>query len=330
MKIVISSGDINGISPEIGIRGLQLLYPGSGDHFTIFIPANIFTETYKRAGCSFPYKIYGESDILSDKTGSDFVTVRDIGERRQEYGRPTRESGETAYKSFRSAYDLLAKGEHDFLITLPLAKEALKLAGIRGTGHTELLAEWTGSHENHVMMFLSEQFKTALVTIHIPLSEVPGSLTRETLEKKANVIIHSLKADFGISNPRIAVLGLNPHSGENGMLGKEEIDVISPVIKKNSENLFGPFPSDAFFGMRLFEKYDLTLGMYHDQALIPFKLLNFESGVNFTAGLPVIRTSPDHGTAFDIAGKFIASPESFLASYRWGKKIRKNRGANVR
>ncbi|MHC1737488.1 MAG: 4-hydroxythreonine-4-phosphate dehydrogenase PdxA [Ignavibacteriaceae bacterium] len=330
MKIVISTGDINGISPEIGIRGLQSLYPGSEDHFTFFIPANIFTETYKRGGCSFPYKIAGESDISSDKTNSEFVTVRDIGERGQEYGKPTRESGETAYKSFRSAYELLVEGDHDFMITLPLAKEALKLAGIRGTGHTELLAEWTSSHENHVMMFLSEQFKTALVTIHIPLSEVSKSLTSEILEKKVSVITHSLKTDFGISNPRIAILGLNPHSGENGMLGKEEIDVINPVIKKNSENLFGPFPSDAFFGMRLFEKYDLTLGMYHDQALIPFKLMNFESGVNFTAGLPIIRTSPDHGTAFDIAGKFIANPESFLASYKWGKQIRINREENAR
>lgn len=329
MKIVISTGDINGISPEIGIRGLQLLYPGSEDHFTFFIPANIFTETYKRAGCNFPYKIVDGSDIASLRSSPEFVTVSDSGKMKQEYGKPTRESGEAAYKSFRSAYELLTMGEHDFMITLPLAKDALKLAGIRGVGHTELLAEWTSNHENHAMMFLSDELKTALVTIHIPLSEVSRSLTKEIFEKKVSVIIHSLRTDFGISNPRIAILGLNPHSGENGMLGTEERDIIIPVINKKNEYLSGPFPSDAYFGMRLFEKYDLTLGMYHDQALIPFKLMNFESGVNFTAGLPIIRTSPDHGTAFDIAGKFIASPVSFLASYKWGKQIRKNREENA-
>jgi len=329
MNAVISTGDINGISPEIGIKGLQLLSPSSKDHFTFLIPSNIFLDTYKKLGSDFSYRIIKESEADQLKPVSDFVTVVDIGECEQEYGKPTKESGEVAYKSFRGAYEILAGHKLDFMITLPLAKEALKLAGIKGSGHTGLLAEWTSSSENYVMMFLSEEFKTALVTIHVPLKDVPAAITEDILEKKINVVLNSLRKDFNIATPRVAVLGLNPHSGENGMLGREETEIIKPVIKKRRDNLSGPFPPDAYFGMKMYKQYDLTLGMYHDQALIPFKLLNFESGVNFTAGLPVIRTSPDHGTAFDIAGKFTANPASFIAAYKWGKKISESRKNNA-
>ena len=175
------------------------------------------------------------------------------------------------------------------------------------------------------MMFISDEFKCGLLTIHEALINVPNLIDSKRLSITVETILNSMKVDFKIDNPSLAILGLNPHAGENGHIGREELDVIIPFIKEKTDNLCGPFVPDAFFGNKSYNKYDFILGMYHDQVLIPFKMLAFERGVNFTAGLPIIRTSPDHGTAYDIAGKFKANPTSMIEAYKWAKLILTNR-----
>ena len=177
-------------------------------------------------------------------------------------------------------------------------------------------------------MFVSKTMKAALTTIHIPIKQVSKKITTTQLQKTFSVISQSLISDFNISQPNIAMLGLNPHAGENGNIGVEEKNIISKFIKSNLKYVDGPFVPDAYFGNRLFKNYDCTIGMYHDQILIPFKLLNFNKGVNYTAGLPTVRTSPDHGTAFDIAGKGIAKPDSMIEAFYYAAKIVASREKN--
>src|SRR5690606_5565445 len=179
-------------------------------------------------------------------------------------------------------------------------------------GHTEYLTSYFGAKDS-LMFLVSEDLRVGVATGHIPLQDVPKSITSDLIEEKVKLMADSLKKDFGILKPKIAVLGLNPHAGEEGLLGQEEIEIIKPAIQKCKNDgllIFGPFPSDGFFGTGHFKKVDGILAMYHDQGLIPFKTLAFESGINFTAGLSVIRTSPDHGTAYDIAGKNLADEKS--------------------
>ena len=170
-------------------------------------------------------------------------------------------------------------------------------------------------------MFVSNKMKAGLVTIHIPIKSVPKNVTRRKLLSSIEVINQSLQRDFNIDEPRIAILGLNPHAGENGNIGNEEEVLIKPTLAKFGKNIHGPFVPDAFFGNKNYKNYDCTIGMYHDQVLIPFKLLNFNQGVNYTAGLPIVRTSPDHGTAFDIAGKGKANPGRMIQAFNYAIKI---------
>ena len=230
-----------------------------------------------------------------------------------------------------TAYDLVKNQLGSAIITSPISKEAWSLAGVKFTGHTELFAHLTGI-KNYSMMFLANRFKAVLASIHIPISKVPQNITKENVIKTVMQAQSTLEFDLKMKLPRIAVLGLNPHAGENGQLGREEIDEIIPAIKElkaKGINVEGPFVPDAFFGTKQHNKYDITVGMYHDQVLIPFKLLNFDKGVNFTAGLPIIRTSPDHGTAFDIARKLIANPNSLIESFEWARQITKNRNCSI-
>jgi len=175
------------------------------------------------------------------------------------------------------------------------------------------------------MFFHSAKLKSALLTIHIPLKTVSFSLDKNLIRKKFDIIIQTLQKDFRIEKPTIALLGLNPHAGENGLLGDEEKNIFIPFVDEYREFVKGPFPADAFFGMHLYRQFDVVVGAYHDQALIPFKMLSFSDGVNFTAGLPIVRTSPDHGTAYDIAGKGIADPSSIIHAAKLAIQICKNR-----
>jgi 4-hydroxythreonine-4-phosphate dehydrogenase len=213
----------------------------------------------------------------------------------------------------------------DAMITAPVSKTAFKMAGVTSPGQTELLAHLSRS-KKFMMVFLSGKFICGLVTIHEQIKNVSKLISKSSVRNSIMILHNTLKSDLGIKRPKIAVLGLNPHAGEGGRIGSEEIDHISPAVKSFKEfNVEGPFVPDAFFANQMFNIYDAVIGMYHDQVLIPFKMMNFNSGVNFTAGLPVIRTSPDHGTAFDIAGKGIADPGSMLEAVYLSEKIIMNR-----
>ncbi len=312
-RIAITCGDINGIGVEITLKALNKLRNIKDTKFIFIVPENIFNKCVKRLPPSFPPNF----------TTEFLPSVSQIS------GQPTKTSGKTSYEAILKAHSLIANGKADAMVTAPISKEALALAGIPYKGHTKLLADLDNT-DKYLMTFVSPSFKTALATIHIPLKEVHNHITTENIEEKLNVLIRSARIDFGIDLPRIAVLGLNPHAGENGTIGTEEKEILTPIIESwNREDaiLQGPFVSDAFFGKKLYNEFDFVLGMYHDQVLIPFKMLNFDNGINFTAGLSFVRTSPDHGTAFDIAGKGIANETSMFNAIKLAIEISSRRNA---
>jgi 4-hydroxythreonine-4-phosphate dehydrogenase len=322
-KFVFTCGDINGIGPEIVIKTLNhITRHKTSDKYFFICPLNVFEAATLLIKPSFTYKI--ENQINQSLFSS--VTVINSGIAKQSIGKPTITSGKAAFKSLVLSYNLLKSGKADAVITAPISKTATRMAGINFSGQTEMFAKWTNT-KNYAMTFLSKKMYATLFTIHHPLKDIYKLFNFNKLSILVEVIINTLKFDLEIMKPKIAVLGLNPHAGENGIIGTEEIDVISPVIKKHAKlvEIKGPFSSDAFFGSKEYKKYDMIIGMYHDQVLIPFKLLNFGGGVNYTAGLPIVRTSPDHGVAYDIAGKFIADESSILQAFKYAKRIVNNR-----
>lgn len=313
----ITCGDINGIGPEIAIRTINY-FSKKNLRFVLFIPKNVFIEIQKLVPINFTYQIISDTSdafVINKK-----VTIIDIGEVKLKKGNPTKESGEMSIKAIKEAYQFCNVGICDAMITSPISKTAWEYAGIKFPGQTELLGKLDSN--TPMMMFLSDIFTCALHTIHEPIKNVAKLITKKSFESVIRRVINNTKDYLGIKNPKIAVLGLNPHAGEDGRIGNEEVEIIKPFISNNSSlNIFGPFVPDAFFATHSYKKYDVVLGMYHDQILIPFKMLAFNSGVNFTAGLDVIRVSPDHGTAFDIAWKGKADSESMIHSVLWGEKI---------
>ena len=322
-SFVFSSGDINGIGPEICIKTFNRIYNPSVRTLTFVCPANIFENLVDNVKPNFKFKITNNAANISP----EFVNIINLKNARQSLGKPTKSSGRTSYESILKSLEIINKGKAEALITAPISKYAFSLAGIDFPGHTELLAR-KYNVSDFVMFFISRSIKVGLVTIHEPVKSVAKNITKKNLRKTINVIRKSLHIDFGKSNSTIAVLGLNPHAGEYGKIGLEEINIIAPVIEEY-DNVEGPFVPDAFFGNQLYKKFDAVIGMYHDQVLIPFKMLQFYKGINFTAGLPIVRTSPDHGTAFDIAGKYIANETSIFEAFKWAEKILKNRKRNI-
>ena len=243
-----------------------------------------------------------------------------------EIGSATKTGGQYAYKSLKQATQALKKEKIDVLITAPINKETIQSDEFNFSGHTEFLEH--NLEGESLMIFMNDFLRIGLITGHIPISKITETITPELIESKVEILNQSLKKDFNINKPKIAVLGLNPHSGDNGVIGKEENDIIKPTIKSINENgilVFGPYAADGFFGSETYKQFDGVLAMYHDQGLAPFKALTFGNGVNFTAGLSHVRTSPDHGTAFDISGKGDANPDSFKEAVFTGIKIFKNR-----
>jgi 4-hydroxythreonine-4-phosphate dehydrogenase len=233
------------------------------------------------------------------------------------------DAGVCAGMAIERAIKLCMDKDVDAMVTAPVSKEALHFAGYNFPGQTEMLAMLTRS-DRVTMMLLSKTMRVALATVHVPLKSVSENLFIDRIVEKLDTVNSSLRRDLGIAKPSIAVLGLNPHAGENGAIGTEERDVIIPAIKKAQEkgvNAVGPFPADGFFASQAFKKYDAILAMYHDQGLIPLKMSGFDEGVNFSAGLKIIRTSPDHGTAFDIAGKNMANPGSMISAIQLAASI---------
>lgn len=221
--------------------------------------------------------------------------------------------GKYAVKSLQAAVQALKQNEIQGLVTAPIHKKNVQSTEFNFTGHTPFLKQVFGVPDV-VMLLFAGNFRVALLTEHIPVSEVAGHISKEVLLRKLTILNESLKKDFGIDKPRIAVLGLNPHAGDEGLIGKEEDSIIKPAVKEAKQNnmlVIGPYSADSFFARQFQERFDAVLAMYHDQGLVPFKSLAVDQGVNFTAGLPIVRTSPDHGTAFDIAGKGLANESSF-------------------
>lgn len=319
---IFTCGDVNGIGPEIVLKSLNKLCNSTNHNFIFIAPQNVFNYNIKKIKPTFTHNfVKGLSDNINSR-----VTILTLPDTKIEIGEVTSEAGMTAFLSIKTAFNLLKNKKADAMITAPISKKAFSLAGINFPGHTEMLAEWC-KIKNFSMMFLSKKMKSALVTIHIPIKNIGNEITQQKLLASFENIIETLQIDFSIPSPKVAVLGLNPHAGEKGVIGKEEEEIIIPAINssKFKNYLFGPFSPDAFFAKHNYKNFDLVLGMYHDQVLIPFKMLNSGHGVNFTAGLPIIRTSPDHGVAFDIAGKFKADESSMLAAFYFAEKIVANR-----
>lgn len=318
--IAISIGDINGIGPEIILKSLT---KADLSKSTPVIISPIEVIRYYNSLLSLDIDFHEADDAINIQQNRINILQAGFQSPNITPGIQSKESGKIAMQSVDKGIELVMKGNCQALVTAPISKEAVNLAGYNIPGHTEFLAKQTNT-SSVLMMLVNENLRVALVTAHIPISEVSKVITQKLIQKKAELLNESLKFDFGIASPKIAVFGLNPHAGDGGIIGDEENKRITPALKKlnnNGINVDGPFPADGFFGQKLHEKYDAILAMYHDQGLAPFKLLSFGKGVNFTAGLPIIRTSPDHGTAFNIAGKGIADPSSFTQAYNLAHQL---------
>ncbi|MCG8308170.1 MAG: 4-hydroxythreonine-4-phosphate dehydrogenase PdxA [Cytophagales bacterium] len=313
--IGISIGDINGIGPEVIIKALsdsRIL-----NHITPVIFGSTKVLSYYRKMMKFDDFHYSQLRSINELNPRKVNVVNcwhDMVEIK--VGQVTPEAGNCAYLALREATNYLKEDKIHAIVTAPINKKNIQRDDFKFVGHTDFITEELGAPDS-LMLMVNEKLRIGVVTAHIPVNEISKNLTREAVEKKLDIMIKSLKNDFGIEKPRVALLGLNPHAGEDGLLGKEEAEIIEPVIASNKNKgklVFGPFPSDGFFGTLQYQKFDGILAMYHDQGLIPFKMLGFESGVNYTAGIPKVRTSPDHGTAYSLAGKNAANPDSMRAA----------------
>ena len=321
--LAFTCGDINGIGPEICIKTINQIYSPAERKIVLFCPSNVIEEELLGTTHSFSYQII--KDKFPQNLDPSYVTIINTGHYKQQVGKPTIFSGKAAFASLKAAYEAASLKLADAIITAPVSKTAFKFAGIKYPGQTEILAKFSKS-KNYLMVFLSNKFICGLTTIHEPIKNVSRLITKQRIVSSIKTLNETLVKDLGKSSPKIAVLGLNPHAGENGNIGEEELLSIGPAVRSiKNISVEGPFVPDAFFGNHKHEDYDAVLGMYHDQVLIPFKMMNFNSGVNYTAGLPIIRTSPDHGTGFDIAGRGIANPQSMLEAVKWAEKIITNR-----
>jgi len=308
-------GDPNGIGPEIILKSL-LQSDLKKSIPVIYGRADVFENTLSQLDCNLTITIT-DSPANAEPGKINLIECVNSSDSGLTIGSLSAAGGLASMKAVEAGIDACLAGKTSAIVTAPISKEAITLAGYNVPGHTEFLAKKT-STEQVVMMLVSGAFRVALATIHIPVRDIASRLTEDLLKTRLSILNNALEEDFGIENPSISVLGLNPHAGDGGVIGREEIELIRPVIQdmnENGLNLKGPFAADAFFGKSRQNEFDAVFAMYHDQGLIPFKALTFGRGVNVTAGLPIIRTSPDHGTAFDIAGKNLADAGSFTAAY---------------
>ena len=306
----ISIGDLNGIGSEVVLKTFE--DPRMLELCTPVIFANVKIISFLKRAYNLEAAIHGIDKIEQVVLGK--INVLNVWREgvNLEFGKNDAIIGSYAIKSFIAAAQALKEGLVDVLVTAPINKYNIQSEEFKFPGHTDYLdKEFEG---NALMLMVHDDLRVGLLTDHVPVNEVANHLNEKLITSKIKTIIQTLKQDFQIEKPKIAVLGLNPHSGDNGVIGQEEEKIIKPVLKKLFEAgnmVFGPFPADGFFGSAQYEKYDAVIATYHDQGLIPFKTLSFGNGVNYTAGLNKIRTSPDHGTAYEIAGKGLANHESF-------------------
>ncbi len=313
LRVGISVGDVNGIGPEVIAKALRRR--GILELFTpvIYAAAEIFTP-YAEGELPFTPTVIETADDARENA-ANLISCWDKPVDATP-GQATEAGGRAAARSLERAVADLKEGKIDALITAPINKSVMPKDVFPFPGHTEMLTTRLEAEES-LMFLVTDELRVGVVTNHIPVSEVAGAVTKPKILAKLKIMHETLRADFGIVKPLIAVLALNPHAGDDGRIGNEDAKVVRPAIEAaKAEGILamGPYPADGFFGSGNFKKFDAVLAMYHDQGLIPFKALSFGKGVNFTAGLSAIRTSPDHGTAYDLVGRDKASPDSFLAA----------------
>ena len=326
IKVGISHGDINGIGYEVIMK--TLLDPRILEMCTPIIYGSPKVAAYHRKALNIHNLSFNHIRSPKEAGAKKAHIVNCIDDNiRVELGKSTTSAGEASFQALDRATSDMKQGLIDVLVTAPINKDNIQSEHFNFPGHTEFLAQIFNS-SNHVMLMVSETMKIGLATTHLPVSKIAENISKESILAKIRIIAQSLKRDFAINRPRIAVFGLNPHAGDNGLLGKEEQEIITPAINAAKDEgiiALGPYPADGFFGSEDYRKFDAILAMYHDQGLIPFKLASFERGVNYTAGLPIIRTSPAHGTAYSLAGESKATPDSFREALYLAIDIHKNR-----
>ena len=326
IKVGITHGDINGIGYEVILKAfsdptmLELCTP------VVYGSPKVATYHRKTMDIQTNFSIVNSVEDVQDDRLNILACTED--ELKVELTKPTQEAGKAALVALERALQDYREGMIDVLVTAPINKHTIQSDSFQFPGHTEYIEERAGNGKKALMILLKDDFRVALVTGHIPIKDISATITKELIMEKMSIFHRSLKQDFGIDNPRIAVFSLNPHAGDNGVIGTEESEVIIPAIKEmraKGVQCFGPYPADGFMGSGNFCHFDGILAMYHDQGLAPFKALAMDEGVNFTAGLPIVRTSPAHGTAYDIAGKGIASESSFRQAIYTAIDVFRNR-----
>lgn len=324
--LAITIGDFNGIGPEVAIKAAAHSSVRSKCTPLLVGPLNVFEQTNARL--RLKAKLQKAAAMLPQQ--GSVIPVFDVGDgigADVEYGKPTRASGKSAGAAIEAAVNLCLAGKAAAMVTAPSSKEALNMAGYNFPGQTEMIALLSRS-ARVAMMLVSKDLRVGLVTIHVPVRSIAEHITTEKIVEKMGVVLESLQRDFGIADPKLAVLGLNPHAGEHGVIGSEEQSIILPALEQaraKGIKAEGPFSADGFFGQKAYKRFDAVVAMYHDQGLIPLKMHSFGKAVNFSAGLTIIRTSPDHGTAYDIAGKGKARLDSMLEAMKLALQIARNR-----
>lgn len=332
IKVGITHGDTNGIGYEVILKTLE--DNRLSDLCTIVVYGSAKAASFYRKAMELPQVQLNRIDSAADARDGVFNIINVVGEDLKiEPGIASEAAGGAAFAALEAAVADLRAGDIDVLVTAPIDKHSIQSPTFTFPGHTEYLqsslADDTMPDAKALMILCTDYLRVALATAHMPIAEVPGALSKELIVDKLKDFDRSLRRDFGVQNPRIAVLSLNPHAGERGLLGKEEQEIIIPAIAEAQTHkilAFGPYASDGFFGSESYRAFDGILAMYHDQGLAPFKTIAMDAGVNFTAGLPFVRTSPDHGTGYDIAGKGQASAESMRSAIYMALDIYRNRG----
>lgn len=326
IRVGITHGDINGVGYEVILKTFS--DPTMLELCTPVIYGSPKVAAYHRKAMEIPtnFSIVNTAEDAQDGRVNVVNCIEE--ELKVELSKPTPEAGKAALTALEKALADYRDGLFDVLVTAPINKHTIQSDTFHFPGHTEYIEERVGDGQKALMILLKGDFRVALVTGHVPVRDIPGMLTKELIMEKMEIFHQSLKKDFGIDNPRIAVFSLNPHAGDNGLLGTEEQEIIIPAMKEmiaKGVQCFGPYPADGFMGSGNYTHFDGILAMYHDQGLAPFKALAMDEGVNFTAGLPIVRTSPAHGTAYDIAGKGIASEDSFRQAVYVAMDVFRNR-----
>lgn len=326
IRVGITHGDINGVGYEVILKTFS--DPTMLELCTPVIYGSPKVAAYHRKAMEIPtnFSIVNTAEDAQDGRVNVVNCIEE--ELKVELSKPTPEAGKAALTALEKALADYRAGLFDVLVTAPINKHTIQSDTFHFPGHTEYIEERVGDGQKALMILLKGDFRVALVTGHVPVRDIPGMLTKELIMEKIEIFHQSLKKDFGIDNPRIAVFSLNPHAGDHGLLGTEEEEIIIPAMKEmiaKGVQCFGPYPADGFMGSGNYTHFDGILAMYHDQGLAPFKALAMDEGVNFTAGLPIVRTSPAHGTAYDIAGKGVASEDSFRQAVYVAMDVFRNR-----